>query len=89
MRRVVELIAQKRRGDALSEEDIRGLLAAYTRGEVPDYQMSALAMAIFFQGMTPAELAPWTDAMLHSGEVIDLAHLPGKLPGRQHIGYDD
>ncbi len=86
MRRVVELIAQKRRGDALSEEDIRGLLAAYTRGEVPDYQMSALAMAIFFQGMTPAELAPWTDAMLHSGEVIDLAHLPGRKVDKHSTG---
>jgi len=86
MRRVVELIAQKRRGEALSEADIRGLLAAYTRGEVPDYQMSALAMAIFFQGMTPAELAPWTDAMLHSGEVIDLDHLPGRKVDKHSTG---
>ncbi len=86
MRRVVELIAQKRQGGALSETDIRALLAAYTRGDVPDYQMSALAMAIFFKGMTPEELAPWTDAMLHSGEVIDLSHVPGRKVDKHSTG---
>lgn len=86
MRRVVELIAHKRQGGVLSEAEIRDLIAAYTRGEVPDYQMSALAMAIYFQGMTPAELAPWTDAMLHSGEVIDLDHLPGRKVDKHSTG---
>ena len=51
MRRVVELIAQKRRGEPLSEDDIRALLAAYTCGDVPDYQMAALAMASYHSAL--------------------------------------
>ena len=76
MKSVVELIALKRNGGQLEAEDIRHLIAAYTRGDVPDYQMSALLMAIYYRGMVPEELGPWTQAMLHSGEVIDLSALP-------------
>jgi pyrimidine-nucleoside phosphorylase len=64
------LIERKRDGGSLSQEEIRHLVAAFTSGEMPDYQMSALAMAIFFQGMSVAEVSSLTDAMLHSGEVF-------------------
>lgn len=68
---VVDLIRAKRNGQELSPEDLRALIQAYTKDEVPDYQMSAFLMTIYFQGMTDAELAAWTDAMLHSGQVMD------------------
>ena len=75
MKSDVELIADKRNGQILGEADIRRFVGEYAQGGVPDYQMAAMAMAIYFQGMTPAELGPWTDAMLHSGIVIDLSHI--------------
>lgn len=70
---LVELIKHKRDGGELSGDDIRRLIAAHGSGELADYQMTALCMAIFFQGMTPAETAALTDAMLRSGTVIDLS----------------
>ena len=77
--RAVELIRRKRDGHPLSPDDIRAFIAGYTEGDVPDYQMAAMAMAIFFQGMTPEELAVWTQAMLHSGDLLDLG-LPDGAP---------
>lgn len=65
------LIERKREGQPLSAVEIHHLIAAFTSGEMPDYQMSALAMAIFFQGMSPEEISALTDAMLHSGSVLD------------------
>ena len=70
---LVELIKHKRDGGELSGDDIRRLVAAHGSGELADYQMTALCMAVFFQGMTPAETAALTDAMLRSGTVIDLS----------------
>ena len=67
------LIAKKRDGGALSTEEIVWWIGRYVTGEVTDYQMSAMAMAIYFQGMTPAETATLTLAMRDSGEVIDLS----------------
>ncbi|MBX5481337.1 MAG: thymidine phosphorylase [Myxococcaceae bacterium] len=72
-----ELIKTKREGHKLAAGDIRSFLAAYTRGEVPDYQMAALLMAIFFRGLDAEELGAWTQAMLESGEVLDLSDVPG------------
>ncbi len=72
-----ELIRKKRQGQALSPEEIAAFVQGYTRGEIPDYQASALLMAIFFRGMDGAELAALTSEMLHSGDVLDLAALPG------------
>ncbi|MDH4168588.1 MAG: thymidine phosphorylase [Acidimicrobiia bacterium] len=69
----VELIERKRDGGALTEDEIRWFIAAYVAGEVPDYQMAAMAMAVFFKGLDGPELAVWTDAMLHSGDVLDLS----------------
>ena len=74
---VPEIIRTKRDGGSLEPDVIRELIRQYTAGEVPDYQLSALLMAIYFKGMDVDELAAWTDAMLHSGDVIDLSGVPG------------
>ena len=65
------IIEKKRDGDALAEADIRAFIAGYTCGDIPDYQMAALAMAIYFQGMSAEEVAVLTDAMMRSGELVD------------------
>lgn len=70
--RIVELLARKRDGGALTAEEIRGIIAGYMAGDVTDYQMSALLMAIFFRGLSDVETVSLTEAMLHSGEVVAL-----------------
>ena len=65
------IIEKKRDGLELSEQEIRFFIRGYTDATIPDYQMAALAMAIFLQGMNPAEIAVLTDAMMHSGDVVD------------------
>jgi len=67
---VPSLIEKKRDGAELSAEEIKFLIAEFTRGEIPDYQMSAWAMAVFFRGMTAAETQSLTDAMMRSGRVL-------------------
>src|SRR4051812_39397283 len=84
--RPYELIKAKRDGRALDPDAIRDFFTAYTRGDVPDYQMSALCMAVFFRGMTPAELGAWTRAMLESGEVLDLSETPGVKVDKHSTG---
>jgi pyrimidine-nucleoside phosphorylase len=69
------IIEKKRDGHALTRDEIRDFIAGFTEGSIPDYQMSALAMAIFFQGMTPPETSALTRAMLDSGDSINLASL--------------
>jgi thymidine phosphorylase len=69
----VDVIRAKRDGHALTDAQIDWVVAAYTAGEVADEQMSALAMAILLRGMTPAEIARWTAAMIASGERLDLS----------------
>lgn len=68
---VPSLIEKKRDGGALAPGEIRALIRAYADGELPDYQMSALAMAVFFRGMTLEETTALTGAMQHSGRVLD------------------
>lgn len=68
-----DIIRKKRDGGELSDEEIRGFIAAYTAGEVPDYQVSALLMAVFFRGMTRRETVTLTEAMTHSGDTLDLS----------------
>jgi pyrimidine-nucleoside phosphorylase len=67
---VPTLISRKREGEELSPDEIRALIEGYTDGQVPDYQMSAFAMAVFFRGMTAVETAALTRAMMESGEVF-------------------
>jgi thymidine phosphorylase len=69
----VDVIRTKRDGGVLSDAQIDWVVAAYTRGEVADEQMAALAMAILLRGMTPPEIARWTAAMIASGERLDLS----------------
>jgi len=67
---IPSLIAAKRDGAVLSREEIHALVAQFTKGGMPDYQMSALAMAVYFRGMTAEETAALTEAMLHSGSTL-------------------
>ncbi|NPV26253.1 MAG: pyrimidine-nucleoside phosphorylase [Firmicutes bacterium] len=75
--RVYDIILKKRRGLELSTEEIEFLIQGYTRGEIPDYQMSAWAMAVFFQGMNARETADLTMAMVRSGDQVDLSRIKG------------
>jgi pyrimidine-nucleoside phosphorylase len=84
--RAYELIQRKRDGGRLSGEEIRALIAAYTAGEIPDYQVAALLMAVFFRGLDAAELSAWTDAKLRSGEVLDLSDVPGVKVDKHSTG---
>jgi pyrimidine-nucleoside phosphorylase len=82
----IELIETKRDGGTLSADAIEWLISAYTDGTVLDYQMSALAMAILFNGMSPEELATWTKAMLHSGDVMDFSDIPARKVDKHSTG---
>lgn len=75
--RMIDLIHKKRNGAALAKEEIGFIIEGYTGGAIPDYQMSAFLMAVYFEGMSPEETAHLTDAMIHSGETIDLAEITG------------
>ncbi|HET7354076.1 MAG TPA: thymidine phosphorylase [Gaiellaceae bacterium] len=81
---VVDLIERKRNGEELSAEDVRELIAAYVRGDVPDYQAAAFLMAVWFRGMSPAETYALTDAMVASGETVDLAARLGRRVVDKH-----
>ena len=73
--RMVDIIANKRDGKELTKEEIEFFINGYTKGEIPDYQASALLMAIFFNDMTAQESANLTMAMVNSGDQIDLSAL--------------
>ena len=75
--RMVDVIIKKRNGLELSEEEIRFFVEGFTSGDIPSYQASSLAMAILFKGMNKKEIGILTDAMLHSGETIDLSSIEG------------
>ncbi|MCP8966955.1 pyrimidine-nucleoside phosphorylase [Ectobacillus ponti] len=75
--RMVDIIAKKRDGHELTTEEIQFAIQGYTNGTVPDYQMSAFAMAVFFRDMTDRERADLTMAMVHSGDTIDLSAVEG------------
>lgn len=75
--RFVDIIEKKRNGLELTKEEILFFIDGYVKNEIPDYQVSALLMAIYFQGMTTVEIADLTQAMLYSGDVIDLTEIAG------------
>ena len=75
--RMYDIIMKKRNGGKLLPEEIDFFVEGYTKGEIPDYQASALAMAIYYQGMEPYEIARLTMAMANSGEVLDLSPING------------
>ncbi len=75
--RMYDLIMKKRNGMALSEEEINAMIDGYTKGEIPDYQMSAFTMAVFFQGMNKEETLALTMAMAKSGDMLDLSEIDG------------
>jgi len=84
--RAIDVIRKKRDGRELSKDEIEGLVSAYTRDAIPDYQVSAWLMAVVLRGMTRAETAALTDAMLRSGEVLDLSSLPQKKVDKHSTG---
>jgi len=84
--RAVDLIRKKRDSAEHSREEIDFLVSGYTHGEIPDYQMAAWLMAAWLRGMSRSELAALTEAMLHSGEVLDLSDIPGKKVDKHSTG---
>src|SRR6266446_2698338 len=84
--RVVDLIRRKRDSGELTREEIEELVAAYTRGDIPDYQMSAWLMAVVLRGMSRQETAALTEAMLHSGQVLDFSDLPTRKVDKHSTG---
>jgi pyrimidine-nucleoside phosphorylase len=84
--RAVDLIRKKRDSGEHSREEIDFLISGYTRGDIPDYQMSAWLMATWIRGLNGAEIAGLTEAMLHSGEVITFPELPGNKVDKHSTG---
>ncbi|MBN1669952.1 MAG: thymidine phosphorylase [Kiritimatiellae bacterium] len=80
------IIEKKRDGRALSEDELVFFINGYTRGEIPDYQMAALAMAVFFRGMTPRETAILTRAMIATGSTLDTTSIPAPKVDKHSTG---
>ena len=72
-----EIIIKKRDGKILGSEEINFFINGYTKGEIPDYQASALLMSIYFQGLSEKEITDLTEAMMLSGDVVDLSEIKG------------
>src|SRR5690348_16049179 len=75
--RTVDLIHRKRDGEDLAPGEIKYLIDGYTRGEIPDYQLSAFLMATYFSGMSDREVSVMTESMVNSGSIVDLSSIPG------------
>jgi pyrimidine-nucleoside phosphorylase/thymidine phosphorylase len=84
--RTVDLIHRKREGEELSAEEIQFLVDGYTRGEIPDYQISAFLMAVFFSGMSDHEVSALTEQMISSGTVVDLSSVEGVKVDKHSTG---
>lgn len=75
--RMYDVIVKKRNGELLTEEEIRFMVEGYVKGDIPDYQMSAMLMAVYLKGMSDEETAILTDAVAHSGDMVDLSRIEG------------
>lgn len=84
--RIYELLRKKRDGEELTAAEIRHLLRGFVAGDVPDYQMSAFLMAVYFQGMTRHEIQAFTQAMVDSGDQLDLSEIPGVIVDKHSTG---
>lgn len=84
--RMYDVIAKKRNGGTLTEEEIRSMIQGYVKGDIPDYQMSAMLMAIYFKGMSDEETAILTDAVAHSGDMVDLSPIKGVKVDKHSTG---
>lgn len=84
--RAVDILRKKRDGGELLREEIGFLIREYSSGRIPDYQMAAFLMAVFFKGMTTSEVAALTEEMRVSGEVIDLDFIPGRKVDKHSTG---
>jgi pyrimidine-nucleoside phosphorylase len=84
--RTVDLIQRKRDGGELNPEEIGYLVEGYTSGDIPDYQMSAFLMAVYFSGMTDREVSSLTECMLRSGDMVDLSAVPGVKVDKHSTG---
>src|SRR5271167_211226 len=84
--RTVDLIHRKRDGEELSAEEIQFIVDGYTRGDIPDYQISAFLMAVFFSGMADREVSALTESMMNSGTLVDLSAVPGMKVDKHSTG---
>jgi pyrimidine-nucleoside phosphorylase len=84
--RTVDLIHRKRDGEELSAEEIQFIVDGYTRGDIPDYQVSAFLMAVFFSGMVDREVSALTESMMNSGTLVDLSSVPGVKVDKHSTG---
>lgn len=84
--RMYDTIDKKKRGQELTEQEIRDMIESYTSDAIPDYQMASFLMAVYFQGMTDKELSIMTDAMAHSGDVVDLSAINGVKVDKHSTG---
>src|SRR6201984_1748349 len=84
--RTVDLIHRKRDGEELAPEEIEFLVDGYTSGDIPDYQMSAFLMAVFYSGMSDREVSRLTECMLRSGDTVDLSSVPGVKVDKHSTG---
>jgi pyrimidine-nucleoside phosphorylase len=84
--RAVDVVQKKRDGGELTREEIDFFIRGYARGDVPDYQASAFAMAVFFRGMGSGEIVALTESMMRTGEVLDLSDLPGPKADKHSTG---